>query len=271
MDMNDYNVPMPDLYRIIKQSGFDGVILGWSNFIPVGFDKRDHPEIARNAGLQVENIHAPFTFKHVENLWTDRIDGDDYLDSLLLSLNDCAQYDISTMVIHISNSYDTPPASILGLNRLSKLIDKAEQRNINIAIENTFLTGHIDYVFNAIKSDKLGFCFDSGHQNCFTPEDDLILSYGNRLMALHLSDNNGAITTSFERGSFEWSKLVDQHSLPFDGKIDWHKTIAQLRRLQYKSISLEVRNIGYEHLSSQPEEFYSLAYERGKKLYDMLF
>jgi sugar phosphate isomerase/epimerase len=74
-----------------------------------------------------------------------------------------------------------------------------------IALENLRKPEYLDFLFDNIKSDKLKFCYDSGHNNCFTPEIDCLGKYGDKLIALHLHDNDGT---------------CDQHLLPFNGTME---------------------------------------------------
>ena len=89
---------------------------------------------------------------------------------------------------------------------MKKLTELAERLNVNVAIENMSRPELIEHIFEKIKSNRLGFCFDSGHCNLFTPEFDLLDLYGDSLMALHLHDNDGK---------------EDWHTLPFSGIIQW--------------------------------------------------
>ena len=76
--------------------------------------------------------------------------------------------------------------------------------------------------------------------------------YGNRLMTLHLHDNNGE---------------EDQHALPFTGTINWNNLKTKLDNIGYKgTISLEVRrSIGYEKIS-KPIDFLKIAAEYAGKI-----
>lgn len=52
-----YEIPYRERYRLIKESGFNGVILYWGN----EFGNNDYihnPELARREGLFVENVHT---------------------------------------------------------------------------------------------------------------------------------------------------------------------------------------------------------------------
>ncbi|HBF39639.1 MAG TPA: xylose isomerase, partial [Firmicutes bacterium] len=85
---------------------------------------------------------------------------------------------------------------------------------------------YLDFVFSQIPSGWLGFCYDAGHENCYTQGADLLSRYGSKLMALHLHDNDGS---------------GDQHRIPGDGTIDWQALQAGLKRSGYPgAIALEV-------------------------------
>lgn len=57
-DWFGYEMPIAERYSLIKQAGFDGVLLWWSDGFGRG-DYRSGVELARKAGLYIENIHTP--------------------------------------------------------------------------------------------------------------------------------------------------------------------------------------------------------------------
>ncbi|MHC1746973.1 MAG: TIM barrel protein [Cellulosilyticaceae bacterium] len=71
-------------------------------------------------------------------------------------------------------------------------------------------TKHLNYIFANIQSERLDFCYDSGHEYYNHPETDCLSRYGDKLFAVHLDDNFGD---------------DDTHLLPFDGAVDWNKAI----------------------------------------------
>lgn len=248
-------LPTKEKYRLIKKAGFDGVFMHWDDKFG-DYDFRSNPGYARNEGLCVENMHTPF--ERINSLWDDNLEGQSIVDNLQQCVMDCATYDIPTMIVHISGGNNPPAINNLGLNRIKTIVEKAERNGINIALENLRRPDYLDAVFDQIKSDRLGFCYDSGHHHCRTPNLDLLGKFGSKLMALHLHDNDGYITGA---GS------EDQHRLPFDGTIDWPTVMKKIAGTGYTgATALEVVNMGYEYLADKPEEFLHIAYERAKKL-----
>ncbi|OJU12414.1 MAG: hypothetical protein BGN88_04130 [Clostridiales bacterium 43-6] len=242
-----YSLPLNERFRLIRNAGFSSTFLWWGMNLGDDIDKHHIPDMARKNGLTVENIHTPFDT--VNSLWEDGRDGEDYLSLLLSCIDDCKTHAIGTAVVHLSRTASPPPISPIGLERVKRLIDHAETQNINIAMENLNRPEYLDYIFEQIDSEKLGFCFDSGHENCFTPDRNYLAQYGHKLMALHLHDNNG------ER---------DLHLLPFDGTTDWNRVAHNLTRSGYNgALSLEVeagRIPLYDGLHA--EEFLKKAYQR---------
>ena len=71
-----YPIPMDERFRLIKQVGFNSTCLWWADDnIGDDGDKNRLPDLARKYGLEVENIHTPFS--NVNSLWEDNLDGDD--------------------------------------------------------------------------------------------------------------------------------------------------------------------------------------------------
>ena len=155
--------------------------------------------------------------------------------------------------MHLSKGKTPPSYNEAGLERVKRIVDSAEKFNVNIAFENLRRIEYLDFIFENINSDKLGFCYDSGHNNCFNPEKDLLGKYKNHLIALHLNDNMGD---------------DDMHMLPFDGTANWDKIIKTFKDIDYKGVlSLEVQqdmHLKYQSLSG--EEYLALAFERAIKI-----
>jgi L-ribulose-5-phosphate 3-epimerase len=241
-----FPLPVKDRLQLIKQAGFDAISLWWADA-----DRHLQPDMARRLGLHIDNIHTPF--KDANNLWIDGIDGEGYQDMLITCIDDCAQHDIRTAVVHITGFSDPPPLTQVGLNRIRKIVEIAERSNVFLAFENLNYLQHLDYAFGNLQSDHLGFCYDSGHENRFHPNVDCLSRYGHRLLAVHIDDNFGD---------------HDAHLLPKDGTIDWVSFKQKLDRC--KSIDFHTLEVDFDIKSEKGQvyqtlsakEFLSLAYKR---------
>ncbi|NLW70712.1 MAG: sugar phosphate isomerase/epimerase [Eubacteriaceae bacterium] len=256
VDYFGYNLSSQERLRLIKEAGFRSVMLLWAGY----FDKdyKLFPEYASKIGLQIENAHAPYL--HANDLWKDTLDGQAAFDELAVCIEECAAHGIQTVVMHPENKSGTKTVELpqdfsVGLDRMKRLVDRAERLDISISIENMSRPEYLEAIFKNIQSDKLGFCFDSGHWNVFTPKVDLLTLYGNKLKAVHLHDNDG---------------IDDWHALPFSGSIDWNDIAAKLAGSSYPNVvALEIGNKNFETITD-PLEFLRLAFERAKKIADCM-
>ena len=246
-----YDLPIQERLTLIKEVGFDATCLWWH-----GDGKHEQPDMARNLGLQIDNIHTPF---HEPNrLWLDGTDGEDYLNMLISCIKDCKTHEIPTAVIHLTSFNENVPVTESGLNRVSKLIDIAEQNEIILAFENLTALEHLSTVFERFKYPYVGFCYDSGHENLGHPDKDCLVLYGDKLVALHVNDNFGD---------------GDTHVLPFDGTVDWSEKMKKLRLckdVNYFTLEVDFNKkhdkcVMYEALSAKG--YLELAY---KKAVDLL-
>lgn len=230
-DWFGYELPDEQRYRLIKEAGFDGVLLWWSEHLNRG-DYRGGPRLAREAGLFVENIHAPFQVQ--DGLCLDNLEGETTMQCYLECIADCAAFEIPTMVVHLPD--DDKPHTALGLNRIWKMAELAERLSVNIALENLSNFENLSFVLQTVDSPRVGFCYDCGHHYRCYPNIDLLALFGSRCMALHLHD-------------FEGSSM---HRLPFDGLIDWPDAMKRITESGYRgATAIEAMNWEYGTLSAE--------------------
>lgn len=248
-DCFGYDVPFSERYKLIKNAGFDSVMLWWSDKFGRGAGYQEDVQYARDAGLFIENIHTPV---HEQNyLSLDNSDGNSVFQCYLQCVKDCYKYNIPAMVIHLPS--DSYPINNLGMERIKTIISQAEKYNVNVAFENLSNIQNLALVLNTINSKNAGFCYDSCHHVNYAPNYDLLEKYGSRLMAMHLQDNGGK---------------NNQHQLPFDGNIDWTMVMKKISLTGYKgATTLEPMNWDYENITIQ--EFLKSAYQKAKELDDM--
>lgn len=251
VDYFGYDLSPQDRMKAIRAAGFDGVILLWADYFDP--DYKDFPRYAAKEGLFVENTHAPYM--HANDVWADTPAGEDYTEHILSCIRDCREYQIPTLVVHpVNGTGPLPENPAVGLERFRKMADLAERLGVNLAVENQGNPAYVDLVFAGVESDRLCFCYDSGHENYFSPARDLLSDYGDRLKALHLHDNNGT---------------EDAHALPYThtpetGGVRWNRIREHLAGYT-GAVALETLNKGYEHITD-PVEFLRLALERAKKI-----
>lgn len=248
-------MPFSERYRLIKQAGFDGVLIWWDEEELADF--RTLPGLARKEGLFVENVHA--SFDNANDLWENTAAGQAVFEYYLSCIEDCGRLEIPTVVMHTGRmSNPLPPLSDLSIERWQRMIDAAERHNVNIAVENQ---GDPHKCIRAMEllekfdSPKLGICYDSGHANVHNNNGrgrEMLTRFGNRLKALHLHDNDSS---------------GDQHRMPFDGNINWIDIINEIKNAGYTGATTLELDGGYPELTI--EEYLHRAYERAKRLDDL--
>ena len=249
-DWFGYRLTMEERYRLIKKAGFSGVMILWGHRLGRGMDFRLAPEIARDAGLFVENLHAPTELQHA--LREEGLSGEEAAECYLSCLEDCKAAEVPAMVLHLPGDDFAPTEQ--GLKRLWRLVEQAERLEVNVALENLQNLKNLAWAFRQIDSPRLGLCYDCCHHYNDAPEEDLLGMYGGRLMALHLHDNGGASRS-----------CCIQHRLPFDGDIPWVRVMQAIAATGYKGVTaLEPMYWDYQELP--PDVFLYRAFEKAKHL-----
>ena len=243
-DWFGYELPIKERYQLIKETGFDGVLMWWSEYLDRN-DYRKGPQIAREAGLFIENIHTPFQAQ--DSLCLANLDGEAANDCYLQCVADCAEFEIPTMVVHLPD--DSKPYNTLGLDRIKRIAEKAERLGVNVALENLWNLANLAYVLEQVDSVRIGLCYDCAHHYRYYPDDDLLSVYGSRLMALHLHDNDGTHT----------------HRLPFDGRIDWSAAMKRIAQTGYSGATA-IEAMNWDYMALLAEEFLQEVFERAKRL-----
>ena len=210
-----YDLPLAESLRQIRSAGFDSVILWWSD-APDGSPRTEQAAFARRTGLAVENAHAPFD--RCNALWIPGEEGDRAAADLIACVEDCADAEVGTLVVHLTDGAAPPPCSPLGPLRLRPVVETAERRGVRLAFENLRHPLHLKRVLDTFDSPAVGLCYDSGHHHGWGRETDWLFEYGSRLFALHLHDNDGT---------------RDSHAVPFDGGIDWKALSSRIARTGY--------------------------------------
>lgn len=255
-----------ELFKKIKQSGFDSVMIAFKRG-----DVEEQIIEAKNAKLKIPFAHL--SCKEANCLWVKSPENTKYISKLKKEIDLCAKYKISLCVIHPTagnpNSRPINPNKI-GLNHIKNLVDYAQSQNIKIVLENVDKASlkHFKYILKNIPANKLGFCYDVGHHNLYYANKNIFKKYKNRLVAVHLHDNQMDFTkyNDYTR---------DLHLLPFDGKINYQTVCKNLREANYNNtIMLEVNRTSTSNPDKYKDinldDFLKEAKKRAKQIQDMI-
>lgn len=210
-------------------------------------------ELCAKYGLEYETLHAPFG--HINDIWLENDNG--MLDELCACVDHCVLAGAPIAVVHLSAGQKPPSITDIGRERFTRLVDYAAEKNIVIAFENQRKLANIAWAFEAFTTDTVKFCWDCGHEFCFTPGRHYMPLFGDRLICTHIHDNTAVFND-------------DSHFLPFDGACDFGYVADTLRNSDYTgSLMLEVGNPSrYGELS--PQEFLKKAWDAAVRLRTMV-
>lgn len=244
-----YVLPMKERLAMIRAAGFTSVMLWWGGeFDAAPGEYLTHPSLAHTYGLAVENAHLPYV--SANELWT----GGSYEMLLLDGIRSCASYGVPVLVAHVSAGENPPEPTPRGVDTLLRAAELCERLNVRLALENVRQSRHLDFALGHVDSKNVGFCYDIGHsRTVYGLEHALLKRYKNRLMALHLHDNDGS---------------GDQHRLPFDGDVDWESFARILPQTTYHdALTLEADQQDWQNPERVPAAAYLTdAYERVRRL-----
>ena len=202
-----------------SDAGFSCFFTGWSERT----DVKSIKSFANEIGMLYQSIHAPFAM--MADIWKEGESAEKAVNTLCACLRDCAENEIEIMVAHAFTGFEDHSPTPEGIENFSRVIIEAEKLGVKIALENTEGEEYLRALMEVFKGSKaVGFCFDSGHELCYSRGEDMLSLYGDRLLATHFNDNLGI---SSRDGSL--TRADDLHLLPFDGIADWNGIAKRIR------------------------------------------
>ncbi len=238
----------------VKELGFDCVFSG----VPAPENRRKTADAVREAGLEYETLHAPFD--GINSIWLEGEAGDTMLQRLLDSVDACVEMGASITVVHLSSGLKPPSITDIGRARFAELVAYAGEKGISVAFENQRMLGNIAWAFEAFADcPHVGFCYDTGHEGCFTPGRQYMPLFGDKLICTHIHDNSGKFN-------------CDEHCIPFDGALDFDRIVRQIRASGYTgSLMLEALAKNSSYYDDVPvEEYLEKCAVAVKRLRDMV-
>ncbi len=170
-----------------------------------------------------------------------------------------ARLESDVVIMHaILEDVADPPAFWDALFRsLDELEPVARALGVRIAVENLNDVGHwaiIARILECYPLDYVGLCYDSGHGN--KGEDGLahLERLADRLIAVHLHDNNG---------------LTDQHLIPFTGTLDWPRLARILPHTAYDG-PVNIESMMHHTGMTDERAFLAQTYAAAARLDDLI-
>lgn len=217
-------------------------------------------KLFKENGIVCETLHAPYD--KINDMWQDEPEqGNEMLNRLKDGVDKCVQYGIDTIVVHVSSGRPMPEITKRGIARFDELFNYAKSKGVTVALENLRYYENLSFLMDKYKD--VTFCWDNGHENCYTADLDFVKIYGERLSAIHINDNRGIMD-------------ADDHLLPFDGNIDFEVVAKKLFDIGYEgTLMLEVtKNASIDgemvYNAMTDEEYFERAVSAAGKLAEMV-
>lgn len=240
-----FQVPLHERLNMIKSVGFEEIMVWWDKLL---YDDRQNKghflKTIHDSGIKINNIHVPFN--NIDDIWL----GDKELANAVVNqyykwIDDCKENNIPMIVTHITKGTFIKEPNMEGINCISQIIERAEQYNIKIALENTKDPDFISVVLDEIPSKHLGYCYDSSHDWLYSESKyQVLIKNGHRLFFTHFCDCDG---------------IKDSHLIPRQGVIDWNSVFEVFPKDYFGSISIEARSAN-DKINLTPEDFLTDAY-----------
>ena len=246
VNLNCYGpLPLEEQFSLLKRYGFDTTFCISENPLLA-----EAIALAKREGIVFETLHAPY--REINASWSAGEEGEAFLARLIASVESCAANEIPTLVVHLSSGLTPPRINDLGNERFDRLMEVAHREGVKIAYENQRMIANLAMAMEVYP--EAVFCWDVGHEACFTGGRDYMALFSKRIGALHLQDN-----------LCEFNK--DLHLIPYDGAIDMENAAKRLAQSDYKgSIMLELVRSKWEgYAKLTPDEYYAKAADAARR------
>ena len=260
---NHYDMSVEDQIRLFKKVGFDGFFAEWDNEETIN----KLCKLSDELDMMFQSVHGPYT--GCMDIWKGGQVAEKAAEEILECVRACGQAGVPIVVLHPYYTFDLRfGPNPEGIEYFRRILEEAKKYGLKIAIENVEGEEHMDMIFRELGDyDNLGFCWDTGHEHCYS-ELDFIDLYGDRLIGTHINDNLGRSDASGRNDSKD-----DLHLLPFDGDIDWNEIAARLKSTGFEGpLTFELKKITKfgqwqkpEYLEMSMEEYVEEAYRRAVK------
>lgn len=182
------NFDTAEKLRTMRRLGYDAFFTGIYDSNET-LPWRDQIALGRELGLELTMVHCQYKPSRLNSFWLPGAEGDAVCDDYIRQIQACGGL-TQNFVVHLHDA--NPPApSVIGLERLHRMLAACEPFGMNLCVENLFSTEEITYIFAHVEHPLLKICYDSGHRHCLTPDFDVVKGYHQYITVLHLHENDG--------------------------------------------------------------------------------
>jgi len=223
----------PDGYKKVTEiynSGVENIELTWGIGIPLDDKKAllERSAVILKTGVKIISTHAPLHDNNGKDLDISAADNWDRKFAIREIQKSMLAFRIITpeygekIVIHCGRRCDYSGRKFRlekSIESLKEILDFNRDFGYEICLENT-LPGDVGcfledllLVKEKLNSEKIKFCFDTGHYNLGKKQDALLTEMSRDISEMHIHDNNGK---------------SDDHLPPGDGNIKWKELFSKI-------------------------------------------
>lgn len=247
-----YWEPHPDYEKQLKQikdAGIETVELGisgcWLKSTAIEYAEYGLEQV-KKAGLKLASVHMPFAVDHINLSAVDEEERKTTIDYVKQIFNIIEKYNPDSYVFHPGGrKQDCPEKCMQSLIRSCTELKGLTKAKICVEnmVRSTFFERADQVKYFLDNTEGVYTCVDVNHFLHDNPEDAILL-YGDKIGALHISDND---------------KVDEQHLLPKHGKLNWEAIINSLKTVGFSgSFNYEVSMEKYGYSYKDIKENYNL-------------
>lgn len=263
-----YSLPIVNIVPLLSEQGFTAVSPLWSPELNMA----ELEACVKSYHMTIQSLHA--THKGIALLWEPENElSFPVFQNVKKSIEDCVRFDIPILVVHgWQGLFYSFSEEKLNFSLFDQLVQYAESQGISIAFENLEGEEYLSALMTRYENQShVGYCWDSGHDNCYPHKMDFLKTFGDRLIMTHINDNFGLRNSNGVPSGDD-----DLHLLPYDGSIDWDKALLRLGKAPRQSIlNFELKTVSHSQKESDLiyanlslEEFIVKAGERARLIAD---
>lgn len=226
----------------VLEAGFTNVSMVWGETEEEREKFRRQAHYIKERGVPVFSVHAPlyptpFTDLGIGVMWESGEAAKTYRDLLCRCARDVAEHTGAPyLVVHPTFAPTMPAPTEAGVENFLYVAEYCRSVGIKMALETMEVPSHLRCLLDNIAPDLAGVCWDSGHNQAYTPDVNWPKEAAGRILCTHLHDNRGKTMGPIP------NTLCDTHFLPFDGIRDWESAMVDLAESGYRGpLTLEVK------------------------------